>query len=101
MPFHMIMWHTIYIANDASNAQKSHMKTIQITIDEALLADVDHAVQDLGANRSAFVRDALQAALEQWRLRRLEAQHALGYQHHPTTDSDFADWEDEQVWGES
>jgi metal-responsive CopG/Arc/MetJ family transcriptional regulator len=39
------------------------MKTIQITIDEALLADVDRAVDELGANRSAFIRNALQAAL--------------------------------------
>ena len=41
------------------------MKTIQITLDEALLAEVDQVVREQGANRSAFIRHALRLALRQ------------------------------------
>ena len=51
------------------------MKTIQMTIDEQLLDDVDKAVDELGTDRSAFIRDAIQLALRQRSLRTLEEQH--------------------------
>ena len=76
------------------------MKTIQMTIDEQLLAQVDDAVQELQSNRSAFMREALQLALQQLRIRRLENQHRRGYQQQPAQPDDFAEWEAEQVWGE-
>ena len=76
------------------------MKTIQMTIDEQLLAEVDDAVQELQSNRSAFMRDALQLALQQLRIRRLEVQHARGYRQQPAASDDFTEWEAEQVWGE-
>ncbi|MCI0397640.1 MAG: ribbon-helix-helix domain-containing protein [Chloroflexi bacterium] len=41
------------------------MKTIQVTIDESLLAKVDQVSQDLNTTRSAFIREALKLALEQ------------------------------------
>lgn len=37
------------------------MKTVQMTIDENLLVQVDTLVAELGTNRSAFMRDALKA----------------------------------------
>lgn len=77
------------------------MKTIQITIDESLLADVDEVVLAQGANRSAFIRAALQAALQDWRVQQLERQHAAGYARHPVITGEFDDWEDEQVWGDA
>ena len=76
------------------------MKTIQMTIDEELLAEVDDVVHELQSNRSAFMRDALQLALQQLRIRRLESQHRRGYQQQPMQTDDFAEWEAEQVWGE-
>ena len=75
------------------------MKTIQITIDEALLADVDQVVQARGASRSAFIREALRLALQRWRIQQLEAQHAAGYRQHPVANGEFDGWEQEQVWG--
>lgn len=75
------------------------MKTIQITIDEQLLEDVDKAVAELGANRSAFIRDAVQLALRRLSLRELEVKHAAGYARHPATADEFDGWEEEQVWG--
>lgn len=76
------------------------MKTIQMTIDQALLADVDAAVDDLGTNRSAFIRGALVLALRQLSLRKLEERHADGYALHPVEPGEFDAWEDEQSWGE-
>jgi metal-responsive CopG/Arc/MetJ family transcriptional regulator len=45
------------------------MKTVQMTLDESLVEQVDRVAQSLGTTRSAFTRDALRG-----------------------------DWEDEQVW---
>jgi metal-responsive CopG/Arc/MetJ family transcriptional regulator len=39
------------------------MKTIQMSVDESLLAEVDRAIVSLNTTRSAFVREALQLAL--------------------------------------
>ena len=41
-------------------------KTVQMTIDDMLLAQVDRAVSEIGTNRSAFMRDALELALRHW-----------------------------------
>jgi Arc/MetJ-type ribon-helix-helix transcriptional regulator len=76
------------------------MKTIQMTIDELLLQRVDEVVENLGTTRSAFIRDALQLALRQLEVRRLEEQHAAGYARHPVAPGEFDVWGNEQVWGE-
>ncbi|HXF62087.1 MAG TPA: ribbon-helix-helix domain-containing protein [Caldilineaceae bacterium] len=76
------------------------MKTIQMTIDETLLADVDRAVDELGTNRSAFIRDALQAALHRHAIEKLEARHAAGYAAQPMTPEEEADWTSLRAWGE-
>lgn len=55
------------------------MKTIQMTIDEPLLEEVDHVIRDPGTPRSSFIRSALQPALRQHAISRLERQHAEGY----------------------
>ncbi|HMN31588.1 MAG TPA: ribbon-helix-helix domain-containing protein [Caldilineaceae bacterium] len=77
------------------------MKTIQITIDQDLLQNVDQVVQELGETRSAFVRQALEQALRQWQIHKLELQHATGYARHPVAPGEFDDWESEQHWGEA
>jgi metal-responsive CopG/Arc/MetJ family transcriptional regulator len=51
------------------------MKTVQMTLDESLVQEVDRAAQALATTRSAFARDALRAALEDLRERELERQH--------------------------
>jgi metal-responsive CopG/Arc/MetJ family transcriptional regulator len=75
------------------------MKTVQMTIDNDLLEDVDAAVQELGTSRSAFVRAALKLALQQHENSKREAQHAAGYAAHPVQPGEFDGWEEEQVWG--
>ncbi len=76
------------------------MRTIQITIDEELLNDVDRTVDELGANRSAFIRGALQAALHRHRVQKLETQDAGGYAQQPQRRDEVTEWLDEQVWDE-
>jgi metal-responsive CopG/Arc/MetJ family transcriptional regulator len=74
------------------------MKTIQMTIDETLLEEVDEAVTELGTNRSAFMREALKNLLKQRKIKLLEAQHRVGYERHPLTAEEFDIWQDEQLW---
>ena len=77
------------------------MKTIQMTIDEPLLDEVDRVIHDLKTTRSAFIRKALQLALRQYAISKLEEQHAEGYARHPVAPGEFDIWESEQAWGES
>ncbi len=77
------------------------MRTIQMTLDDTLVADVDRAVKKLATNRSAFTRDALRAFLDQLNKAQLEKKHQQGYKQHPVDQYDFKDWHDEQVWGDN
>lgn len=75
------------------------MKTVQMTLDDSLVQEVDRAAQALGTTRSAFTRDALRDALGRLRERELERRHRAGYEKKPVQPGEFSDWEDEQVWG--
>ncbi len=75
-------------------------KPIQMTIDEPLLEQVDVVVEELGTTRSSFIRDALQMALQRYRIAQLERQQAAGYARHPVVPGEFDIWESEQVWGD-
>lgn len=76
------------------------MKTVQMTLEDSLVEDVDRAASDLGTTRSAFTRDALRAALTNLKERELERRHRAGYERHPVKPGEFDGWEDEQVWGD-
>lgn len=54
------------------------MKTVQMTLEESLVQEVDHA------------------AIEDLQERELERQHRAGYERKPVQPSEFSDWEDEQ-----
>ena len=75
------------------------MKTIQMTLDENLLNQVDKVIRRLKTNRSAFIRESLQFHLERQRIKELEKKHRDGYQKHPVQTGEFDIWEDEQAWG--
>jgi metal-responsive CopG/Arc/MetJ family transcriptional regulator len=77
------------------------MKTIQMTIDEPLLAEVDQLIQTLNTTRSAFIREALELALRRHTIAAMEWKHAEGYARHPVEPGEFDVWEDEQAWGVS
>jgi metal-responsive CopG/Arc/MetJ family transcriptional regulator len=77
------------------------MKTIQMTIDEGLLNEVDQAIEALHTSRSAFIRDALAQALRRYKISELEQCQAAGYTAHPVEPGEFDVWQDEQMWGEA
>ena len=66
-------------------------KTIHITIDAQLLDSVDQAVSELGTTRSAFIREALQQAIQASETRTLEEQHAAGYRRYPVAPGEFGE----------
>ena len=76
------------------------MKTIQVEIEESMLTEVERATRALEMTREAFVRTALERALQQQEIIALEQKHARGYDTHPQTPDEVGEWESEQVWGE-
>ena len=76
------------------------MKTIQMTIDEPLLDEVDSMIKSLNTTRSAFIREAMKLALRHYKILALEQQHAEGYARFPVEAGEFDGWEDEQAWGD-
>lgn len=76
------------------------MKTIQITLEESLLREVDRAVARLRTTRSALIRSSLRHFLESLEDRRLEDRHRAGYSKHPVRRGEFDIWEAEQRWGD-
>ena len=76
------------------------MRTVQMTLDEALVTAVDRAARRLGTTRSAFTRDALRVALHAVRARELEKRQRDGYAKAPVRRGEFDVWEGEQDWGD-
>jgi metal-responsive CopG/Arc/MetJ family transcriptional regulator len=75
------------------------MKTIQMTIDERLLKLIDKMSRARKTNRSAFIRQALEAEIQRQRIREEEARHAEGYARNPVVPGEFDVWLNEQDWG--
>ncbi|MBI2470568.1 MAG: CopG family transcriptional regulator [Planctomycetes bacterium] len=76
------------------------MKTIQMTLDDDLVASVDEVVKKLKTTRSAFTRKALKDAIKQVNLNILEKKHKTGYKRYPVGKTEFSVWESEQEWGD-
>lgn len=76
------------------------MRTVQMTLDEELVEEVDRTVAELQTTRSAFARDALRAALDRAHELALEARQREGYARFPVKPEEFGGWEAEQVWGD-
>jgi metal-responsive CopG/Arc/MetJ family transcriptional regulator len=76
------------------------MRTIQMTLDDELVATVDEVVKKLKTTRSAFARKALKNAIKQVNTTMLEKKHKQGYAQHPADKSEFSIWEAEQEWGD-
>lgn len=76
------------------------MKTIQMEIDEALLAEVERAIEARGTTRSKFICHALRLVLRDSHVRALEKAHREGYKKYPVTEGEFDVWETERVWGD-
>ena len=76
------------------------METIELTIDESLLAEVNQATSALQMTASDFMKVALERALQQREIIAKERQHAQAYLAQPQEKEDIAEWQDEQEWGE-
>lgn len=76
------------------------MKTIQMTIDDDLLEEVDAVIKTLDTTRSAFMRGALRAQLRKIKIEEMDRQHREGYERYPVQPGEFDGWDVEQVWGE-
>jgi metal-responsive CopG/Arc/MetJ family transcriptional regulator len=76
------------------------MRTIQMTLDDDLVASVDRVVKRLKTSRSAFTRKALKDAIKQVNVDMLEKKHKKGYERHPAGKTEFSVWESEQEWSE-
>jgi metal-responsive CopG/Arc/MetJ family transcriptional regulator len=76
------------------------MKTVQMTLDDDLIREVDLIAKELNTTRSALARRALRAAIRDIKLERLEKGHRLGYERHPASKGEFDVWHDEQAWGD-
>ena len=76
------------------------MRTIQMTLDDELVATVDQVVKKLKTTRSAFTRKALRNAIKQVNVNQLEKKHKKGYERQPAGETEFSVWESEQEWGD-
>ncbi len=74
------------------------LKTIQMTLDEDLIKEIDKTVKKLGISRSAFARSAFRAAISDIVERNMELKHQQGYIHEPVRSEEFKAWESEQAW---
>lgn len=77
------------------------MKTVQMTLGEDLVSEVDKVVKKIGTTRSEFTRRALQQAIDGLREKEMERKHMEGYRRKPVKPGEFSDWENEQAWGDS
>lgn len=76
------------------------MSTIQIVLDEDLLAEADAQAVREGGNRSAVIRQALREHLRRVKVRELEEQERLGYERIPDTVNDWDGMEKIAAWPE-
>ena len=68
------------------------MRTIQMTLDDDLVHELDSIVKESNTNRSAFTRDALRKAIIYYHQLSLAEKHRKGYQKNPVQDGEFSDW---------
>lgn len=76
------------------------MKTVQMTLDDDLVKEVDKVSRKLGTTRSAFARKALRDALARHAVAELERKHRQGYERKPVDADEFSVWESEHAWGD-
>lgn len=76
------------------------METIQLTLDESLMAQVQQATNALQMSHSDFLKLALERALRQQKIIELEIRDAKAYAEKPQQVEEIAEWESEQYWDE-
>ena len=74
------------------------MKAIQITIDEALLRQLDADAETQKRGRSAVIRAALRSRLRARRTAAIDEAYRRGYGSEAGLGAEFGGWEDQGVW---
>jgi len=64
------------------------MRTVQITLDDDLVAELDRLAKEDNTDPSAFTSNALRLALKHYRQQ----------QQQPAAKNESTHWEDEQAW---
>ena len=77
------------------------METIQLTLDESLLNEVQQTTKALQMTPSDFFKLALERALRQRKIIELEIRDAKAYADNPQRPEEIEEWQDEQYWDES
>ncbi len=77
------------------------MRTVQMTIDDVLVDEIDQLAKQLDTSRSDLTRKALRAFLAHFQRKKLEEQQRQGYERFPSHVETPDEWEDEQVWGDN
>ena len=76
------------------------MSTIQIVLEEELLAEAGALVARDGGDLSDLVRKLLREQLHRVKMEELEEQERLGYERTPDTLDDWVGWEKIAAWPE-
>ena len=76
------------------------MQTIEVTLEEGLLAQIDRIIRDLSLTRSAFIQRSVEAAVREQDVLEQERRHAEGYAKCPVTPDEYSGWEKIRVWEE-
>ena len=74
------------------------METIQLSIDESLLAEVQQATNALQMTPSDFMTVALERALQQREVIAQGRRDAQGYLDKPQQPEEIEEWQSEQDW---
>jgi metal-responsive CopG/Arc/MetJ family transcriptional regulator len=78
----------------------AHMKAIQITMDEELLAELDASEEVRREGRSAVLRKAAAEYLARRRANEIAEAYARAYGETPGLGEEFSGWEKEGRWPE-
>ncbi len=76
------------------------MTTIQVVLEDSLLAATDRAARRLKVNRSALVRDALREHLRRLSVLDKERRDREGYARRPIAEDEFGVWDKVTAWPE-
>lgn len=74
------------------------MRTIRIVLDEKLLKATDAAAKREDMNRSALIRQALEAHLNRLHIRDLEQRDQRGYRSKPQRKQEYVPWDNAAAW---
>jgi metal-responsive CopG/Arc/MetJ family transcriptional regulator len=78
--------------------QTPHVQTIQVVLDERLLAAADRTARRLKVNRSALIRSALRDHLRRLKIGEKEKRDRRGYESSPETAGEFGIWDKATAW---